>query len=46
VKTSKSDAAVTELFVRKHLEVGITALIELRDYRDSVRHMRFEERPG
>jgi AMP nucleosidase len=46
VKTSRSDAAVTEQFVRKHLEVGITALMELRDFGTSVRHLRFEERPG
>lgn len=46
VKTSKSDAAVTEQFVRTHLELGISALQELRDIGDSVRHLRFEERPG
>ena len=46
VKTSRSDEAVTEMFVRQHLEVGITALVELRDLGDSVRHLRFEERPG
>lgn len=45
VKTSKSDAAVTEQFVRSHLEVGITALMELRDMGDSIRHLRFEEKP-
>jgi AMP nucleosidase len=37
---------VTEQFVRTHLEVGITALAELRDFGSSVRHLRFEERPG
>jgi AMP nucleosidase len=46
VKTSVSDAAVTERFTRKHLEVGIDALIELRDSGESIRHLRFEERPG
>ncbi len=46
VKTSKSDATVTEMFVRKHLDVGITALMELRDFGSSVRHLRYEERPG
>ena len=46
VKTSRSDAAVTEQFVRKHLDVGVSALMELRDYGTSVRHLRFEERPG
>jgi AMP nucleosidase len=46
VKTSKSDAAVTEQFVCKHLELGISALQELRDFGTSIRHLRFEERPG
>lgn len=46
VKTSKSDAAVTENYVRKHLDLGVTALMELRDFGISVRHLRFEERPG
>ncbi len=46
VKTSLSDASVTERFVRTHLDVGIDALIELRDSGESVRHLRFEERPG
>src|SRR5215207_2332422 len=46
VKTSKSDLAVTELYVRRHLEVGISALAELRDFGTSMRHLRFEERPG
>ncbi|MDY3556147.1 AMP nucleosidase [Gemmata sp. JC717] len=46
VKTSKSDATVTEMYVRKHLDLGITALMELRDFGTSVRHLRFEERPG
>lgn len=46
VKTSRSDAAVTENFVLKHLEVGIDTLAELRDQGESVRHLRFEERPG
>jgi AMP nucleosidase len=45
VKTSKSDATVTERFVRTHLEIGLDALIELRDAGESVKHMRFEERP-
>jgi AMP nucleosidase len=46
VKTSVSDAAVTEKYVRTHLAIGIDALIELRDSGESVRHLRFEERPG
>jgi AMP nucleosidase len=46
VKTSKSDVAVTEKYVRTHLEIGIDALIELRDSGESVKHLRFEERPA
>jgi AMP nucleosidase len=42
VKTSKSDASVTQQFVRNHFEVGIDALIELRDSGASVKHLRFE----
>ena len=45
VKTSRSDVAVTEQFVRTHLEIGIDALVELRDSGESVKHLRFEERP-
>src|SRR6476661_3407488 len=45
VKTSKSDVAVTEQFVRTHLDIGIDALVELRDSGESVKHLRFEERP-
>ena len=44
VKTSKSDAAVTERYVQTHLELGLDALIDLRDSGESVKHMRFEER--
>lgn len=46
VKTARSDVEVTERFVRTHLAVGIDTLIELRDHGESVRHLRFEERPG
>jgi AMP nucleosidase len=42
VKTSRSDKAVTEKYVKPHLEVGINALIELRDSGESVKHLRFE----
>ena len=46
VKTSRSDAAVTEKFVKAHLDIGIDSLVELRDKGESIRHLRFEERPG
>lgn len=42
VKTSKSDKKVTEKYVTKHLEIGIDALVELRDSGESVKHLRFE----
>jgi AMP nucleosidase len=42
VKTSKSDVVVTERYVETHLEIGIDALIELRDSGESVKHLRFE----
>lgn len=45
VKTSRSDAAVTAQYVRTHLDIGIDALVELRDKGESVKHLRFEERP-
>jgi AMP nucleosidase len=46
VKTTISDATVTERYANTHLAVGIDTLIELRDSGESVKHMRFEERPG
>lgn len=46
VKTSRSDASVTAKFVRTHLDIGIDALVELRDKGESVKHLRFEERPA
>jgi AMP nucleosidase len=42
VKTGESDKAVTEAFVEKHLQIGIDALIDLRDSGESVKHLRFE----
>jgi AMP nucleosidase len=42
VKTSASDAAVSESFVNLHLDIGIDALIDLRDRGESVKHLRFE----
>ena len=42
VKTSRSDVAVTERYVRTHLEIGIDSLVELRDSGESVTHLRFE----
>ena len=42
VKTSTSDVAVNERYVRTHLAIGIDSLIELRDSGESVEHLRFE----
>ena len=41
VKTTESDRAVTEKFAKRHLDIGIAALIELRDSGESVKHLRF-----
>jgi AMP nucleosidase len=42
VKTSRSDAAVSQTYVQKHLEIGIDSLVELRDAGESVQHLRYE----
>lgn len=42
VKTARSDRTVTDRYVRSHLDIGIDALIELRDRGESVKHLRFE----
>jgi AMP nucleosidase len=42
VKTSKSDLAVTDGYVSLHLQIGIDALVDLRDSGESVKHLRFE----
>jgi len=45
VKTASSDREVSRRYVQTHLEIGIDALLELRDSGASVKHMRFEEIP-
>jgi AMP nucleosidase len=42
VKTTRSDRDVNQRFVEAHLDIGIDALVELRDSGESVKHMRFE----
>lgn len=42
VKSSESDRLVSDRFVKLHLEIGVDALVELRDSGESVKHMRFE----
>lgn len=42
IKTSASDAHVTQRFVKLHLDIGIDAVADLRDSGESVKHLRFE----
>jgi len=42
VKTAESDIKVNTNFVEKHLNIGIDAMIELRDSGESVKHLRYE----
>lgn len=42
VKTSTSDVSVTQNYVQKHLQIGIDALLELKNSGASVKHLRFE----
>ncbi len=42
VKTAQSDQGVTKSYVNAHLQIGIDALMELRDSGESVKHMRFD----
>jgi AMP nucleosidase len=41
VKTAESDQGVTEQFVEAHLRIGIESLKQIRENRDTVRHLRF-----
>lgn len=41
VKTEKSDAIVTTNYVRKHIEIGIQSLKEIKDHGTSVKHLKF-----
>ncbi len=41
VKTDKSDAVVTENYVKEHLEIGIESLFEIMHNKQSVKHLRF-----
>ena len=42
VKTEESDRAVTSGFAETHVKIGIDSLVEIRDSRNSVKHLRFE----
>jgi len=41
VKTDKSDKKVTENFVKKHIEIGIKSLQEIKNNGTSVKHLRY-----
>ena len=41
VKTSKSDELVTKKYVEAHVQIGIDALKEIKDNKESVKHLRF-----
>jgi AMP nucleosidase len=42
IKTEASDRKVTELYVERHFNIGVDALVELKESGESVRHLRFE----
>lgn len=41
VKTSKSDRSVDSIYVETHLQIGVDALMELKNIGVSVKHLRF-----
>jgi len=41
VKTAESDSKVTTHFVEEHLRIGISALNELINNGNTVKHLRF-----
>lgn len=43
VKTASSDKVVNKNFLNHHLQIGIDALLELKDSGESVKHLRFGE---
>jgi len=43
VKTEASDIRVTDLFVERHINIGIEALRLIRRHGKSVKHLRFDE---
>lgn len=43
VKTSESDDKVSSDFVVPHLQIGIDALLELKESGESVKHLRFDK---
>ena len=43
IKTVESDKKVTDKFVHDHLQIGIDALIEIRNDGRSVKHLKFDQ---
>ncbi len=43
VKTEASDRRVTDVFVEKHIRIGVEALRLIRRHGKSVKHLRFDE---
>ena len=43
VKTEASDRKVTDVFVEKHIRIGVEALRLIRRHGKSVKHLRFDE---
>jgi AMP nucleosidase len=43
VKTEASDRKVTDVFVEKHIKIGVEALRLIRRHGKSVKHLRFDE---
>ena len=41
IKTSKSDELVTKKYVEAHVKIGIEALKEIKENKESVKHLRF-----
>ena len=46
VKTEASDRKVTDIYVQRHIQIGVEALRLIRRHGKSVRHLRFEDGPG
>ena len=42
IKTEESDKAVTEKYVKEHVEIGIMSLKKLEDNNITVKHLRFD----
>ena len=42
VKTTKSDKLITQNFVEKHLEIGVDALLEIKNSGLAIKHLRFD----